>query len=220
MLTAKQSSPEHARLKRYAAIAALFLLSSPLFSQPIKIYADLGMQYTRFSAETLSGVSDGRPGFNMRYGVSYVFGKENRLSVGAELGTYTRRMKRTVDDYHNINRFFTFEAPVFFNAALGEHWFVETGVAFLFSSAGQSALRDTEAATRIRLGRGFQRFDVAPFLGGGYRFSEHFSAGARARFGLLPMVEYQTVGDFGAINPPQTDLYSATFEVFLRISSF
>lgn len=59
------------------------------------MYADLGTQYSHFRAEKLKGISDGRPGFGFRFAAAYVFGKEDRLSFGAELGTYTRRMKRT-----------------------------------------------------------------------------------------------------------------------------
>lgn len=196
------------------------LLSLPVFAQPVKMLSDLGVHYSRFNAETLHGVSDGRPGLHIRLGAAYVFGKDNRLSAGTSLGLHTRRMKREVDEYHFINRFWTIEAPVFFNIDFSERWSGETGVAFLFYSTDQSALRDTQADTRVSVGEGFQNFDVAPFIGAVYRFSDHVLVGSRFRLGLLPMAEYQAIGYYGSVSPVQTDLYAATFEIFLRLSTF
>lgn len=208
------------RRQAFFVCAIFLIISGPAFAQPVSLHCDLGLHYSHFRATELPGISDGRPGVNIRMGFAYHFGTENRFSFGAEAGVYVRRMERSMDDYGFTNRFSTFETPVFFRGNLNEHWSAEAGVAFLFTRTTQSGLRNSEADTRIRVGRGFQSFDVAPFIGGTYRFSEHLSVGGRAKLGLLPMVEYQTVGDFGSINPVQTDLYCTTFEVFLRISTF
>ena len=201
--------------------SSLFLLCChSSFAQPIKIHCDMGIQYSHFHGTELIGVSDGRPGASIRFGAAYQFGKNDQFAFGAEMGGQVRRMKRSIDDYYFINRFFTLETPVFLRIALSDQWSAEAGMALLFTIPDQSELRGTESTTRIMLGNGFKGFDVAPYIGGSYQFSEHLSAGGRARFGMLPMVEYQTVGDFGSISPVQRDLYSTTFEIFLRISTF
>lgn len=128
-------------------------------------------------------------------------------------------MKRSVDEYYFINRFFTSELPLFLRVRLFENWFAETGVGFLGFWTSQSALQNVESAANVKLGKGFKKIDIAPFIGGVYKFSQYFSVGGRARFGLMPMAEFQTIGDFGEFNPVQTDLYSNTFEIFIRISN-
>lgn len=204
-----------------ACSTALWLLMAQAsVAQSLKLHGDLGIQYSDFRASHFEGVSNGRPGGTIRVGVAYLLGENDRFSVGAEVGVYTRRMKRSVDEYYFVNRFITSELPVFFRVRLNGYWFAEGGAALLVSAASQSSLQGTEANTRLKMGRGFQKYDLAPFIGGVYKLGDHFAVGARARFGLLPMFEFQTVGDFGEMNPRQTDLYSSTFEVFIRVSSF
>lgn len=188
--------------------------------QSIKLHGDIGIQYSHFRAKALQGISNGRPGGSLRLGAAYNFRKKNQYFIGTELGVYMRRMKRSVDEYYFINRFLTFELPVFVRIRISDNWFAEAGVALLNVWTDQSALQNAESSTRIRLGSGFQRVDIAPYLGGLYKFSQYFAVGGRARFGLKPMVEFQKIGDYGEFGPVQSDLYSTNFEVFIRISNF
>jgi len=205
---------------RFLVTSLFLLIFTSVYGQPVKLHYDIGFHYTQFRVNHLEGISDGRPGIKSRLGAAYLFGDDDRLSVGVEIGFYSRRMQRSLDNYKLINRFYTLEAPVFFRVELSDQWDVESGMAFLFFFTDQSALRNTAADTRIMVGSGFRNFDVAPFIGAAYQFSEHLSAGCRARFGLRNMVEFQKVGDFGSLEPLQADLRSNTFEVFLRITTF
>ena len=204
------------------SLALLFslLMYEAGFSQPVRLYCDIGVQYTHFEAKDLKGVSNSRPNMGARFGFSYLFGQDNGFSAGAELAAYIRRMKRSMDEYHFVNRFNTIETALTFSYAFHQNWSAESGLAFLFYSSGQSRLRDTEAPTTVRIGEGFQSFDVAPFLGLLFSFSEHIAIGTRVRHGLLPMAKYQRISNYGSILPAETDLYATSFELFLRLKTF
>ncbi len=212
--TKKANSPAF-RVSRFYFVTCILLLNTQISrGQVSDVYFDTGLSVHYFNASHLQQIDPMNFGPLLRFGLSFYKTPNEQFSFYSEARLNFRRIRRTFNDDEFLYRIYASEFPLYAAWNASDKWQLHMGVNPMLYSV--SLLGDPDNTAVAYTGRGFRSFDVSTLIGLKYRLSDQFSLGLRSELGLIPMVKYFPIGDFGEIGSAQTDVLYRRVEIFVR----
>lgn len=154
-------------------------------------------------------------GFAIRGGINWKIKKHDKLTLGFEAGFSQRSVVRRLGESKSEVRIRSIDFAPLLNWNFYGDLKAEFGLGFSFYDA---ALYVNSVARK--LGEGFRGYDVYGTTGLFYDFHNYAGIGTRIRYGFVPALQYEPIGDYGEMPGQDAVLNQLTWEFFLRIGFY
>jgi hypothetical protein len=198
----------------FSLFCLLLLHAQGLRGQITEGYFDTGLSVHYFKASSLQEVEPFYFGPLLRFGFSVYHTPNKQFTFYMEGRFNFRRFERSFDSEEFAYRIYAFELPAYAAWNASEKWQLHIGINPMFYGVSLKSEPDNTAVAYT--GKGFRNFDISTLVGLRMRLGGMFSLGIRGELGLIPMVKYTPIGDFGEFGPRQTDMLYRRTELFLR----
>ncbi len=201
-------------------VTALLVGSSFVFTQKVLgqipgLYIDAGANAGFFYTRELGNIKQGNPGFNYNLGIGFYKTDDEKTVFSIELGFPTRQLTR---QFFNQDYRYTFIAPDLFiitNHQIGEKFSLEAGLGFAWV---ESTAGGIFASFPLIPADDFRKWDVMLAAGVEYRLSRIVSVIGRVKWGFVPMLNYQPIGDLGELQQTFNDLFYRSVHLGFRFN--
>ena len=182
-----------------------------------QIYTDVGVHFNTYTKtgplNPIGGIS--MPMLRLGFGV-HTF-KDEKFSLNVETGFHRRAMKLNYPERSFDQRTDVFMIGMNADYRVTECFILEAGLFPLLTVTRLNPVPGFLGAFDMRLDDGYRYFDLEFALGTALYPHKNVGIGARGRGGLIPMLKYREIGDYGELKDPETFLRSWTLELFIRI---
>ncbi len=202
-------------MKPTRLVFILLAISCISYSSYGQLYLDNGILFNEHRTNSDLGLDvKAKTSWQPRIGWMFRIAKSNsNIKLGIELEYFTRSFEREFESVSNDIYFTGLSTNLIGAYTVADRFHVNTGVKFAFYSSRFDLDGESKKVADV-----FNSFDWGILIGGGYSPLKFMTIGARVNFWFLPMIEYRTVGDYGEFSDLKKDVYTTSFECFLRFS--
>ena len=192
-----------------------FVFTRGVHSQIPGLYIDTGVNSGFFYARELGNMKQGNVSLNYGLGLGFYKTHNEKTVLNAELGLGARLLTRTFSNRDYRYQFWAPELFVLVNHQIGEKFFLEGGLGYTWV---QSTVEFNYASFPLIPADDFREWDIMIAAGAEYRLSRVVSVIARLKWGFVPMLDYQPIGDLGELLEPYNDLYYRSVHLGIRFN--
>lgn len=154
-------------------------------------------------------------GFAFRIGMNWKLEKYDNLTIGFEAGFSQRSVVRRLSGSKSEIRFRAIDFCPILTWQIYQDIKAEFGLGFSFYDPALYVNTSPK-----KLGDGYRNFDVYSAAGFVIDFHKYVSTGSRVRYGFIPALKYEPIGNYGEMDGEESILNQLTWEIFLRIKFY
>jgi hypothetical protein len=200
-------------INQYAFIFLLAIPASVAFGQLQQLYIDGCVNFDHFT--NLEGFQIDGPQVTGggRFGFGFKANDQGTLVYKAEFGISRRSLVRSFPSESFRYSFNGIDVAVMVEYQPVERFSFDAGFGF---ATFYRTFRTERNPKQSNLGEGFQNYDV--FVQGGFaaRIYKGLFFGSRIRYGLIPLLHYTPIGQYGGFEDEVKIVNTLTHELFLR----
>lgn len=203
-----------AKLARTIVFVILTMLHVDLFGQ--QVYTDFGVHLNTYTQADPLEPKGGLASPSFRLGVSVKEFHENRMRLNIETGFQNR-----VFDLEYGPQTFRHWTSIFYAGAtvdyeVSQKIILESGLFPMFTFTQLEPIPFFPLVSEGKLDEGYRYFDLELMIGGTLLVHEKLGLGMRGRMGMIPMLHYNEIGNYGEIKDAENYMRAWTLEFYIR----
>ncbi len=196
----------------FALVGAIWVVG--VHAQVRDVHFDTGVSMHNLDATELENFQELSWGPLLRFGLAFAENERGNLKGHSEFRMNRRSFKRDFGTEKFAYRITAIELPIYSAWNFWKDLHVHAGVNPVVYVLNLHSDPDNTAETKTS--DDFRNFDVALILGLTYRLGDLISIGGRCDWGIIPLVKFTPISDFGEMGNSHTDLLYRRAEIFVR----